>query len=260
MPAGIVLAGGLSSRMGTPKAWLDWHGATLLRRTCGVVARGTDGPVVVVRARGQELPELPGGVRVVEDARDGQGPLQGLLAGLEAVEAELAFVASTDMPFLHPRFVRAVCAAASDADTAVPHIGGHRQPLAAAYRSALAPVVAELVAENRMKPAFLFDRCRTRWLDELPHPESVRNLNTPDDYQAALAEPEPQVRVRCFGPLRRPPADVRAATLGAAAAAVGVALDEHVLAALNGDQIARDPAEPLSEGDEVAFMAADAGG
>ena len=53
---------------------------------------------------------------------------------------------------------------------------------------------------------------------------------------------------------------MRAATLGAAAAAVGVALDEHVLAALNGDQIARDPLEPLAEGDEVAFMAADAGG
>jgi molybdopterin-guanine dinucleotide biosynthesis protein A len=68
------------------------------------------------------------------------------------------------------------------------------------------------------------------------------------------------VRVRCFGPLRRPPAEVRAATLGAAAAAVGVTLDAHVLAALNGDQIARDPLEPLAEGDEVALMAADAGG
>jgi molybdopterin-guanine dinucleotide biosynthesis protein A len=111
-----------------------------------------------------------------------------------------------------------------------------------------------------MKPAFLFERCETRWLEHLPHPESVRNLNVRDDYDAALAEPEPKVHVRCFGPLRRPPADVRAATLGAAAEAVGVELGEHVLAALNGDQIARDPLEPLAEGDQVAFMAADAGG
>jgi len=260
MPAGIVLAGGRSSRMGTPKAWLDWHGSTLLRRTCGVVARGVGGPVVVVRAPGQDLPEVPAGVRVVEDARDGQGPLQGLLAGLEAVEEEVAFVASTDMPFLHPRFVSAVCAAAADADAAVPHLSGFRQPLAAAYRTALAPLVGELVAQARMKPAFLFERCDTRWLSDLPHPESVRNLNAREDYDAALAEPEPAVRVRCFGPLRRPPADVRAATLGAAASAVGIALDEHVMAALNGDQIARDPLEPLADGDEVAFLAADAGG
>ncbi len=260
MPAGIVLAGGRSSRMGTPKAWLDWHGTSLLRRTCGLVARGTGGPVVVVRAPGQELPPLPDGVRVVDDAREGQGPLQGLLAGLEATAGDVAFVASTDMPFLHPRFVAAVCAAARDADAAVPHIGGFRQPLAAAYRTALAPLVAELVEQGRMKPAFLFERCETRWLEALPHPESVRNLNERADYEAALAEPEPLVQVRCFGPLRRPPADLRAATLGAAAAAMGVELDAHVLAALNGDQIARDPAEPLAEGDEVAFMAADAGG
>ena len=260
MTAGIVLAGGRSSRMGTPKAWLDWHGTTLLRRTCGLVARGVAGPVVVVRAPGQELPELPAGVRVVDDAREGQGPLQGLLAGLEAVDGELAFVASTDMPFLHPRFVAAVCASADGADAAVPHVGGFRQPLAAAYRTALAPLVAELVEQDRMKPAFLFERCETRWLEELPHPESVRNLNQRADYEAALGEPEPAVHIRCFGPLRRPHADVNAATLGAAAAAVGVELGEHVLAAINGDQIARDPLEPLAEGDEVAFMAADAGG
>src|SRR5829696_7187757 len=191
MPAGIVLAGGRSSRMGTPKAWLDWHGSTLLRRSCGIVARGAGGPVVVVRAPGQELPPLPDGVRVVEDAREGKGPLQGLLAGLRAV----------------------------DGDVAVPHLAGFRQPLAAAYRTALAPLVAELVDEDRMKPAFLFERCATRWLEELPHAESVRNLNTREDYEAALGEPPPLVHVRCYGPLRRAPVDVRAATLGAAASA-----------------------------------------
>jgi molybdopterin converting factor small subunit len=88
----------------------------------------------------------------------------------------------------------------------------------------------------------------------------VRNMNAPPDYEAALAEPEPLVRVRCFGPLKRPEAELRASTLGAAGAAVDIELGEHVLAAINGDQIARDPLEPLAAGDEVAFMAADAGG
>ena len=60
--------------------------------------------------------------------------------------------------------------------------------------------------------------------------------------------------------MAQPRADVRAATLGAAAAAVGVALGPHLLAALNGDQATRDPLEPLAEGDDVAFMAADVGG
>jgi molybdenum cofactor guanylyltransferase len=260
MPAGIVLAGGRSSRMGTPKAWLDWHGTTLLRRVCGIVARGAGGPVAVVRARGQELPALPDGVRVVEDARDGRGPLQGILAGLEAVDADVAFVASVDLPFLHPQFVAAVCGALDGADVAVPQIEGRRQPLAAAYRPALAPLIAELVEADQLATGSLFDRCTIRWVEDPPHPESVRNINAPAEYRRALAEPEPLVHVRRFGPSAPPATELRASTLGAAGSAMDVELGEHVLAAINGDHIARDPLEPLAAGDDVAFMAADAAG
>ncbi|MCW2616823.1 MAG: molybdenum cofactor guanylyltransferase, partial [Frankiales bacterium] len=44
------------------------------------------------------------------------------------------------------------------------------------------------------------------------------------------------------------------------AAQVGVALDRHVLAAVNGDQTSRDPGTPLVAGDVVALLSADAGG
>jgi molybdopterin-guanine dinucleotide biosynthesis protein A len=94
----------------------------------------------------------------------------------------------------------------------------------------------------------------------------VLNLNEPADYQAARDRPAPEVTVRRFGVLRRlangapDPALVAAATLGEAAAATGLALDEHVVAALNGDQITRDPETPLVAGDTVAFLSADAGG
>src|ERR1700756_5992850 len=108
--AGGVLAGGRSSRMGTPKAALEWHGSTLLRRTAGILARATGGPVVVVRAHGQDLPTLPKGTLVADDPREGKGPGQGIAAGLGALRgrADTAFVSSTDMPFLHPAFIRRV--------------------------------------------------------------------------------------------------------------------------------------------------------
>src|SRR5215212_10189490 len=133
--AGIVLAGGRSSRMGTPKATLEWHGSTLLRRVTGIVARATGGPVVVVRAPGQDLPALPKGVEVTEDAEEGRGPLQGLAAGLAAVDgrADVAFVSSTDAPLLHPAFVRRVVGALDgEQDVALPQTGGFPHPLAGA--------------------------------------------------------------------------------------------------------------------------------
>src|SRR5215472_5584632 len=257
--------------MGQPKAALEWHGSTLLRRTAGILGRVADGPVLVVRAPGQELPALPPRVEVVEDPAEGLGPVQGLAAGLAALsgQAEVAFVSSTDMPFLHPAFVRRVLRAAADgADVGLPLARGYPQPLAAAYRVALAPMAARLVAEQRLRPAFLFEQCQVTRLDEAalradPVLASVINVNSPDDYAQARARQAPEVTVQRFGTLadgHRGPHSVRAATVAGAAAATGVALDGHVVAALNGDQITRDGEMPLAAGDTVFFLSADAGG
>lgn len=278
--AGIVLAGGRSTRMGRPKAALEWHGSTLLHRVAGIVGRAVDGRVVVVRAPGQELPSLPPGARVVDDAREGRGPLEGLAAGLAAVadDADLAYVSSTDVPLLHPAFVARVLAGAAeeDVDVALPVAQGFRHPLAAAYRTSLLAEVEDLIERDRMRPAFLFERSRVRELDERellrdgklaradPELLSLLNVNNPDEYERARAQAAPPVTVRRFGTLargsNREPLALRAATLAAAAVAAGVPLDRHVVAALNGDQISRDPELPLAAGDAVAFLAADAGG
>ena len=281
--AGVVLAGGRSSRMGAPKAALEWHGSTLLARTVGILARATGGPVVVVRASGQDLPELPKRTVVVDDPRDGRGPVQGIAAGLTALDglADTAFISSTDLPFLHPAFVsrvlRVLGAPGDGPEVALPVARGYQQPLAAAYRTSLAQLAERLVKEDRLRPAFLFAECQVERLDDDalladpalakldPDLDSVLNVNTPDEYEAARRRPAPEVTVQLFGALvkaGRPagPRTVRAATVQAAADETGLPFDRHVTAALNGDQITRDPLVPLAVGDTVFFMSADAGG
>jgi molybdopterin-guanine dinucleotide biosynthesis protein A len=278
MAAAVVLAGGRSSRMGSPKAALEWHGSTLLRRVVGLVSRAVDGPVVVVRAPGQPLPALPESVAVLDDPVEGEGPLRGLATGLAALhgEHEHAFVCSTDLPLLHPAFVRAVTRAGRDADVALPVVDGHRQPLAACYRTRLGARAQALLAAGRARPAFLLEDADVRVLDEVallsdvalgkadPRLESVTGVNTPEQYAALRGRPAPEVVVQRFGVLatggERGDRTVRAATLAAATAAVGLELDRHVLAAVNGDQMARDPELPLATGDVVALLSADAGG
>jgi molybdopterin-guanine dinucleotide biosynthesis protein A len=96
-----------------------------------------------------------------------------------------------------------------------------------------------------------------------PGLDSVVNVNSPGDYTDARARPAPEVTVQRFGILadgHRGPHLVRAATVAGAAAASGVALDGHVVAALNGEQITRDGETPLAAGDTVFFLSADAGG
>lgn len=254
--AGIVLAGGRSSRMGTAKAGLEWHGSTLLRRAVGVLARAVVGPLVVVRAPGQDLPPLPPGVEVVDDPVEGLGPLQGIAAGLAAVagRAAAAFVCSTDMPLLHPAFVRRVLLdLGPGVDVVLPVAHGYPQPLAAAYRTALAPRVGELVAAGRLRPGMLFAEVRTLRLDEAallgdvalaavdPELESLTNVNSPDEYRAARARPAPRVTVQGR--------EARAATLGAAAAAAGLGLHRGVT--VNGLAVPPDAELPLTAEDAV---------
>jgi molybdenum cofactor guanylyltransferase len=238
----------------------------------------TGGPVLVVRAPGQRLPALPPHVEVVEDPAEGLGPVQGLAAGLAALtgRAGIAFVSATDMPFLHPAFVRRVLRAVADgADVGLPVARGHPQPLAAAYRVALAPVAARLIGQQRLRPAALFGECRVDRLDEAalradpvlaaldPDLDSVVNVNSPGDYSSARARPAPEVTVQRLGTLaggRRGPHPVRAATVAGAAAGTGLALGRHVVAAVNGDQVTRDGETPLATGDTVLFLPTGAGG
>ena len=158
----------------------------------------------------------------------------------------------------------------------LPEVGGYRQPLSAAYRTGLLPIVEELIAADRMRPAFLFERSRVLHMSEAellrngalarldPALASVSNLNEPADYERAHALPAPEIQVERFGPLAtrsaRAARPCSAWSLGAVAGAIDLALDEHIVAALNGDKITRDPELPLVAGDTVAFMVADAGG
>jgi molybdopterin-guanine dinucleotide biosynthesis protein A len=192
---GLVLCGGQSKRMGRPKAWLPFAGEIMLPRVVRLLREAVE-PVVIVAAPEQDLPPLPGEVVVLRDAEPGRGPLQGLSAGLNALggRVDAAYVSSCDVPLLRPAFVRRLTELLGSASICVPHIDGYHHPLAAIYRLEVAIVVERLLHENRLRPFFLFDAVPTRVVvqaelaDVDPQFQSLRNLNTPEDYEAAMRE------------------------------------------------------------------------
>ena len=189
---GIVLAGGKSTRMGTSKALLPFGPETMLQRVVrllGVVVK----PIVVVSAQGQELPTLRPDIIVTHDERDARGPLEGLRAGLKALPPTIdrAYVTSCDVPLLVPGFVTQMLALSEGFDVAVMDIDGFPHPLSAIYRRATLPIVEELLAQDKLRPVFLYERVRTRKVqpDEItadPALQTLRNLNTREDYEQAL--------------------------------------------------------------------------
>ncbi len=298
-PAAVILCGGESRRMGQPKAWLPIGPERMLQRVVRRVSTVAS-PLVVVAAPGQELPPLPSSVVVARDPVRGRGPLQGLATGLAALPAsvELAYATATDVPFLEPAWISRLEALIGDHDLAIPFSDGFHHPLAALYRRAAAlPAIERLLESNRLRPVFLMEVLRTRTVTPLelqtvdPPLATLRNLNTPEDYQSALSEagytpadlpwpehPLPRVTVELLGiPRLRAGVShltVRSATLGEALCALThacPALRGSVLTGegslhpaytvnLNGDRFTSDPETKLRDGDQLILMGVDAGG
>lgn len=103
MLSAIVLAAGDSSRMGRPKALLEWRGKPFIEHVCGALrAAGVRDRVVVLgRAAGEILAAWkPGGEKIVVNPRPELGQLSSLRAGLAEtdVSAEGCLVCLADQP------------------------------------------------------------------------------------------------------------------------------------------------------------------
>ncbi len=129
---GVVLCGGKSSRMGRPKAWLPFGGEFMLQRAVRVLSEVVE-PIVVVAARGQDVPPLPSEVTLVRDEIDEKGPLAGLAAGLAALagRCDAVYLSACDVPFLKPEFVSRVVSFLGEEISAepAPSLKGRGEPL-----------------------------------------------------------------------------------------------------------------------------------
>ena len=93
--AGAVLAGGASSRMGRPKAFIEIDGRTLLDRAVGALTAAAIDPVIVVG--GDQAAIEAAGHRFVPDEYPGEGPLGGIISALGAVDTDLVVVLACDL-------------------------------------------------------------------------------------------------------------------------------------------------------------------
>lgn len=193
----IILCGGKSSRMGRDKATLPFGPEVMLQRVVRIVSRVVDpSAIVVVSAQGQQLPQLPSYVLYATDLQPGRGPLEGLAAGFLSMpeDVDAVYATSCDVPLISEKFVVAMFEHLGDFDVAVPVEGDFCHPLAAVYRPSVYPTIRALLSEDRLRPVFLFERVPTLRIpaEQLraadPELSTLRNINQPADYLAALAD------------------------------------------------------------------------
>jgi molybdopterin converting factor small subunit len=223
----------------------------------------------------------------------------GIYYGLRAAGGEICFVTSCDVAFINLDLVSHLLSQIPNYDVVVPYWDNRLQPLYAVYRRSVLPLLKEQLERSELRPIFLYDKVRTckiaeeqiRRLD--PDGLSFLNMNTPQDYQAALAfwdkkrglesvSKSDSVTVELFGVAR-----LLAKTKAVSLSMPPQATLSHVLAALaerlpvlagrvinsdsgslvsgytcniNGLVFVRSASAKVNPGDRIFILSADAGG
>jgi len=124
-------------------------------------------------------------VRQIPDPVEGIGPLAGILAGLKEARFDPVFVLACDIPGVDRGFVGGLIAAAEGFDAAVPRTSKGLEPLLAVYRKTAIGPIERLLAAGKRSVLDLFPLIRANILD-IGDPAWLRNINTPDEYEAFL--------------------------------------------------------------------------
>ena len=191
--SGVIIAGGVSQRLGKNKALERIGGRTLIERVVDILVPLTTEVLVVVAQPEQAAAfRLPPSVRVVSDRYPGKGSLGGIFTGLDASAEPWSLVVACDMPFLSRELLRYLIGESSDVDAVVPLLGGQIEPLHALYSEACLTPMERMVRAGDLKIAPLFEAVRVRYVDEGtidridPRHLSFFNINTRADLEEAV--------------------------------------------------------------------------
>ena len=192
--SGIVLAGGMSRRLGRNKAIEPFKGEPLISRVIRRLSEVTDEIVVVAnnRSRAKELPVFDP-VRVVIDSFAEGGSLGGIYTGLKHSRNDWAAVVACDMPFVNVSLFEHMLGMCSSVDVVVPVLKGYPEPTHALYSRTCLSEIEKRLRIGELKITKFFDEVRVAYIDQNviqtldPRLISFINVNTQDDLINALA-------------------------------------------------------------------------
>ncbi|MFD2372102.1 molybdenum cofactor guanylyltransferase [Brevibacillus sp. GCM10020057] len=190
----VILAGGSSSRMGSPKELLKWREGTFLSELVREAAAAGLGCLVVsnVPDRLSEMREAwQLDVEVTPDLVPSVGPVSGIVTAFRATIEEILLVLSCDLPFMDREQIGKLCRFAEGVtgwDVVAAKVQGRLQPLCALYHRRTQPVWEKALREGEYRLMRTLDELHVLTTPEgLLDEWAVFNANTPEQYEQALA-------------------------------------------------------------------------
>jgi molybdopterin-guanine dinucleotide biosynthesis protein A len=184
---GVILAGGLSTRYGKNKAFLEIEGARLIDRIAEKM-QNIFTRVLLVTNEKQDYGYL--GLPLIEDRIKGLGPIGGIYTGLMSISGEGGFFVACDMPFLNEQLVRYMVEVQDHHAAVVPCVGNEIEPLHALYTTTCLGPIRRLIESRQYQVRLFYQSVSVRYVTEneirrFAQPRNAfHNINTPEEFAA----------------------------------------------------------------------------
>ncbi len=188
--SGIILSGGLNTRMGGKnKALLSLGGQTILDRLYNTFQGLFDEVLLVTK---DPVQYLSWDFMIVSDLFPLPSSLTGIHAGLFHASATHAFITACDTPFLRPELIKALLDELEPKwDVIMPVTEQGNQPLCAIYSKRCIKPIERQLKNGDPKILNFFPKIKVKEIPEAelrsadPHLISFFNINTPEDLTAS---------------------------------------------------------------------------
>ena len=188
--SGIVLNGGNSSRMGTPKGEINFLGRPLIDRAVVALQESGASEIIVVGGSKPELATKE--LSHVKDMYPGEGPLGGVITGLLTAHLDHAVVLSNDLMGIDAGTIETMLGFSQKADLVVPVVEGISQVLSGLWKVSS---VEALLEEYELGTRSLKSAIKKLSVFEIYEFEAAKfaNANTPSDIIEYIAKLEENI-------------------------------------------------------------------
>ncbi len=176
-----LIAGGLSTRLGDlDKRTIVINGETLIQRSVRVIKEATGKSAVIV---GDNLGEVaPNGYKTILDAKNGCGPLGGLVSAMKHASTPFVLVTAVDMPALQVSDLKRLIESVDDRyDVISLGINDRPETLATIYKSSLVGKASELLEKGEYALYNFQSSLNVKVIEPVSGPAALNNINNVSD-------------------------------------------------------------------------------
>ncbi len=183
----VILSGGRSSRMGSPKATLKIDGISFAEHLANELSDA--GEILFSVRQEEDFPDVP--IRHIADVYPGCGPLAGIHSALVHSSNPLVFVVACDMPFVSHTVVEELVGRYREGVDAVIPVAADGRGYSACglYHKKMIPLLERQLESGNYRLGQLLDQCECIVVREDTFADDEKifiNVNTPEDYREVI--------------------------------------------------------------------------